>query len=93
MRFVAGVLVLLGAATAFSQPKGASREFEVVSLHVLPELTADERMSNPRSRLASLTPSELRMPYASMRDLLLRAFATTQVRLIAPDWITPLTTA
>jgi len=88
MRLAAVFLVVLTAAPAFSQQKPIVKEFEVVSLRVLSELAVDERMSNPRSRMASVTPSEVRMPYANMRDLLQRAFGVSHLQLVAPDWIT-----
>jgi hypothetical protein len=61
--------VVLVAGPAFTQEKLPVKEFEVVSVRAVPERTIEERMRNP-APLASATPSQVRMPYASMKDLL-----------------------
>ncbi len=88
MRSFTGFLAILTAVAAFPQQTQPVKEFEVTSVRVVPELTMDQRMHDPRSRLPSITPSEARFPYASMKDLLLRAFDVSPTQLFGPDWIT-----
>lgn len=47
----------------------------------------EELTRNPQARLASVTLAEVRMPYESMKSLLLRAFCVPPSQLSAPDWI------
>jgi uncharacterized protein (TIGR03435 family) len=86
MRLGLGVVAVFAAVLAFSQERPPVKEFEVVSIRVVPELTMQERTRDPQNRAASIRPGLVRMPYESMRNLLMRAFGVSRTQLSAPDW-------
>ena len=72
--------VLAFAAVLAVKPLSAqgptpAKEFEVVSIRDVPELTPEERAAaDPRTRVPRISPDLVRMPYESVARILQRAF-------------------
>jgi uncharacterized protein (TIGR03435 family) len=86
-----GALLLCGAAIAGAQvcAQGTARakEFEVVSIRDVRELSMEEyRKVDPRARLPQISGGSVRMPYESMERILQRAFGLARTQVIAPEW-------
>jgi uncharacterized protein (TIGR03435 family) len=63
------------------------KEFEVVSIRVAKEMSVQEYAQRARSLQPVISAGSIRLPFASMKDLLLRAFGVPQAQLFAPEWI------
>jgi uncharacterized protein (TIGR03435 family) len=91
LRFTHEALVLCTAVLAmqalFAQDTVPSKEFEVLSIRVAPELSMEEhRTKDPRTRLPQISPASVRMPYVSMEQILERAFGLARTQVVAPEW-------
>lgn len=63
-----------------------AKEFEVVSIRPVEELTMEERVATVRSRQTRISPESVRMPYETMTQILQRAFGLAKSQVVAPDW-------
>jgi len=85
--FVVGsALLAMGSLSA--QGDERPKKFEAVSIRVAPELSPQEYAADSSKLRVTISPGMVRMPYESMKKILLRAFGLDgHTQLVGPDWI------
>jgi len=78
---------VLAVGQLSAQETSAPKEFEVVSIRDVPELSPEALMATaPRARLPRSSPDSVRIPYQSMARILQRAFGVARPQVVAPEW-------
>src|SRR5215467_6319006 len=79
-------LILIACGILHTQERASVKEFEVVSVRQVEQLTPEEQASSPTSHLPQISRGFVRMPNESMWRLLLSAFSLPTPQLVAPSW-------
>ncbi|MGB6941395.1 MAG: TIGR03435 family protein [Bryobacteraceae bacterium] len=85
-RIVLLFAAFLAVCPLSAQGTAPAKEFEVVSIRPVEELTMEERLATVRSRQTKISPDSVRMPYETMTQILQRAFGLAKSQVVAPDW-------
>jgi uncharacterized protein (TIGR03435 family) len=80
------VALAVESLSAQAAAPAKEKEFEVVSVRPVEELSMEEYTATVRSRRPQVSPQSVRMPYETMEQLIQRAFGLAKSQVVAPDW-------